>query len=702
MFESAKWIAAPQTDQPSPLFRLAFPVKPGLASASLSLCALGYGVATVNGQPVTEDVLTTPLTRFDATVQYNTYNVAPLLQKGDNALGVMLGNGWYNDTAATWDYEKAPWRHHPKLLAQLDLEYEDGERETLVSGPGWRTAAGPITFNHVRCGEVWDARLEQPGWDCPGFDDSPWQQAFVCRSPGGVLKPVEIPPIRVIRTLAAKEIFPGVYDLGENTSGWAKITVQGQAGDQVDLFYSERLNPDGTFDTEDINRFCGEDFAHHDRYILKGGEPETWEPHFCYHGFRYVRVETNAQVLSLQGRVVHTDLKTVGSFQCSDEMLDRIHQASRRSTLTNFHSVPTDCPHREQNGWTGDALISAEQALMNFDMTAAYRKWLRDFADCQRPSGQVPGIVPTGGWGFNWGSGPAWDSALILIPYYVWKYTGDLSLAQEFWPNMTRYMDFLATMTVDGLVDFGLGDWCPPQGVNLCPTVITDTALCFVDANAMAELAFEMDKPTGPWEDQAWEARTAFREHFIKDGKVAPESQTAYACAITQGMLDEEEVEAAAARLNELVVENGYHIDCGILGNKYIYRALSDFGYGETLYRMVTNPTCPSYAWWMDQGMTTLCEDWEMTISLNHHMYSEVDLWFYRYLAGIQLDEDRLTIAPQCLPQLEWVKAESRGVKVYWDKKKIEIETPKQAILRIDGENRLLMPGSYTFPREPQ
>ena len=178
MFESAKWIAAPQTDQPSPLFRLAFPVKPGLTSASLSLCALGYGVATVNGQPVTEDVLTTPLTRFDATVQYNTYNVAPLLQKGDNALGVMLGNGWYNDTAATWDYEKAPWRHHPKLLAQLDLEYEGGERETLVSGPGWRTAAGPITFNHVRCGEVWDARLEQPGWDCPGFDDSPWQQAL--------------------------------------------------------------------------------------------------------------------------------------------------------------------------------------------------------------------------------------------------------------------------------------------------------------------------------------------------------------------------------------------------------------------------------------------------------------------------------------------------------------------------------------------
>ena len=700
MFESAKWIAAPDTQQASPLFRRAFTVEPGLQSASLSLCALGYGVATVNGKPVTEDVLTTPLTKFDATLLYNTYDVTPLLTEGQNALGVMLGNGWYNDVAATWDYEKAPWRHHPKLLAQLDLFYQDGSQETVVTDPSWSTADGPCRYNHVRCGEVWDARLEQPGWDCPGFPAPGWKAARVCRAPGGELKPADLPPIRVVRTLETKEVFPGVYDLGENTAGWVRISLSGEAGAQVDLVYSERLNPDGTFDTEDMNRFCAEEFAHHDRYFLKGEGVESWEPHFCYHGFRYVRVETQAQVLSVEGREVHTDLKSVGEFSCSDELLNKIHQATRRSTLTNFHSIPTDCPHREQNGWTGDAQLSAEQALLNFDMTDAYRKWLRDFVDCQRPSGQLPGIVPTGGWGYNWGSGPAWDSALILIPYYVWRYTGDLSLIQEFWPNMVQYMDYLSTMTVDGLVDFGLGDWCPPKGAALCPTQLTDTAYAYADAMAMAEMAFELDKPTGPWEDQAWESRTAFREKYVRDGKVIPESQTAYACAIYQGLLDREEVEAAAARLNELVLEKGCHIDCGILGNKYLYRSLADFGYGETLYRMVTNPTCPSYAWWIANGMTTLCEDWEMTISLNHHMFSEVDLWFYRYLAGIQLDEDRLTIAPQCLPQLEWVKAESRRVKVYWDREKIQIDTPRQALLVLDGQQRLLMPGSYTFPRE--
>lgn len=697
MFEAAKWIASPDTEQAAPLFRREFTVRPGLVSASLSYCGLGYGTAALNGKPVTEDVLATPFTRFDATVLYVTYDVKRLLKEGGNVLGVMLGNGWYNDVGATWDYEKAPWRHHPKLILQLDLRYGNGSVETLVSDSSWLTADGPCRWNHVRCGEVWDARLERPGWDRPGYEETGWKQAFVCRSPGGLLKPAELPPIRVVRTVEAKEIFPGVYDLGENISGWARIQVQGNAGEQVDLIYSERIAPDGTLDTEDMNRFCAEEFAHHDRYILKGGDLEVWEPRFCYHGFRYVRVETAARLLSLEGRVVHTDLETVGEFSCSDEMLNRIHEAARRSTLCNYHSIPTDCPHREQNGWTGDALLSSEQALMNYDMTAAYRKWLRDFADVQRPSGQVPGVVPTGGWGFNWGSGPAWDSALILIPYYVWKYTGDRSLAEEFWPNMERYMGYMESMTEQGLVDFGLGDWCPPEHAAFCPAMLTDTAYCYADARAMAEMARLLGKPAARWEAQAERAKAAFREKFISGGRVVPESQTAYACAIYQGLLEEAEKPAAAARLQELVREKGYHIDCGILGTKYIFRALSDFGHGETLYRMVTNPTCPSYAYWMDQGMTTLCEDWEMKLSRNHHMFSEVDLWFYRYLGGIRMDGEVLTIEPLFLPQLSWVRAESRGVRVYWDRERIEVETPRDAVLVLNGERRELSSGSHRF-----
>ena len=702
MFERAKWIASPDTEQASPLFRREFSVRPGLKKAMLSVCGLGYGVITLNGTPVTEDVLTTPFTKFDSTVLYQTYDVTALLQEGKNAVGAMLGNGWYNDIAATWDYEKASWRHHPKLIFQLDLYYDSGESDILVSDSHWRTADGPCRWNHIRCGEYWDARLELPGWDLPGYEDTCWKAAFVCRSPGRLLKPAELPPIRVTQTLPATEIFPGVYDLGQNISGWARIRVSGQAGDCVDLVYSERIREDGTLDTDRVNIFCQEEFAHRDRYVLRGGEPEEWEPRFCYHGFRYVQVLGDAELLSLEGRVVHTDLEIVGDFSCSDEMLCRIHSAARWSTLCNFHGVPTDCPHREQNGWTGDALLSSEQALMNYDMTAAYWKWLRDFQDVQRPSGQLPGIVPTAGWGFNWGSGPAWDSALVLIPYYVWEYIGDLSLAQEFWPNMERYLGYLESMSEDGLTDFGLGDWCPPENAAACPTLLTDTAYHYADACAMAEMAEALGKDAAPWKARADLVRTAFRRQFWVEGRIVPESQTAYACAIYQGLLDGSEAAAAAKRLDELVREKEYHIDCGILGAKYIFRALSEHGYAQTLYCMVTNPTCPSYAYWIHRGMTTLCEDWKMKESLNHHMFSEVDLWFYRTLAGIRLEEERLVIALVFLDGLEWVKARHREIEVFWNAELIEITSPRSAVLRMEGKEFPLHPGTNRVLRNPK
>lgn len=699
MFEQAKWIANPKVDTASPLFRHDFTVKEGLSSATLSFVGLGYGIAFLNGRPVTEDVLTTPLTKFDSTVLYNAYNVKKLLKTGKNAIGCMLGNGWYNDIAAVWDFEKASWRHHPKMILQLDLAYEDGTSERICSNSKWETGEGPAIFNHVRSGECWDARLEQPGWNEVGFSGV-WANAFVCRSPGGLLKLAEHPPIRIIKTLPAKEIYPGIYDVGQNISGWARIRVKGNPGDTADLYYSERITPDGQLDVEQITSFCPDkEFAHHDRYILKGSGTEEWEPHFCYHGFRYIRVESSAEI-QLEGRVVHTNLPVIGEFSCSDEMINRIHSAARWSTLGNYHGVPTDCPHREQNGWTGDALLSSEQALMNYDMVSAYRKWLRDFQDVQRPSGQLPGIVPTSGWGFNWGSGPAWDSALILIPYYIWKYADDSSVMKEFWPNMERYISYMDSMAEDGLVDYGLGDWLPPDDAAICPSMLTDTAYYYRNCCSMAEMAKKLGRDSAPYTKRAEYIRAAFRNRFVENGKILPESQTAYACAIYQGLLNKDELPGAAARLAELVREKEYHIDCGILGTKYIFTALSDYGYGDVLYRMITNPTCPSYAWWMNQGMTTLCEDWEMRNSLNHHMSSEVDLWFYRYLAGIRLEEGTLTVAPLFLPELKWVKASHAGIQVSWDENSIEIITPTGGTLILNGETILLNPGANRFSRK--
>ena len=699
MLQQAKWIAAAKTDWASPLFRKSFCLDRAPVSATLKACCLGYGVITVNGRPVTEDVLTTPLTKFDSSVLYNTYEIASLLRAGENVIGIMLGNGWYNDISETWDFEKASWRHHPKLILSLLLQWPDMQTREIRSDSSWETAGGPAVFNHVRCGERFDARLAQEGFDCPGFDAGSWQNAFVCRSPGGILKPAQLPPIRITDTLPMKEIAPSLYDCGQNLSGWAKIRVKGEQGQKISIHYGEQLTPEGKLDSH-INCFNKNyELNHCDEYICAGSGWEEWEPHFCYHGFRYASVEGAPEDFEITARLVRTGLESIGSFSCSDEMLNRIHHASRWSTMTNYHGVPTDCPHREQNGWTGDALLSSEQALMNFDMVDAYSKWLADFRDCQRPSGQLPGIVPTAGWGFNWGSGPAWDSALILIPLYVWRYRRNDRLLRENWDAMERYMGYFSSMTEDGLAEFGLGDWCHPKDTIPCPTMLTDTAYYYADARAMAEAAAVLGKNPAPYQNLADQIRCAFRTKFLKNGLPQPEGQTALACVLFQGLLDEEEKPGAAARLAQLVEENGFHIDCGILGTKYIFRALSDAGFGETLYKMVTNPSYPSYAYWMEQGMTTLCEDWEMDNSLNHHMFSEVDLWFYRYLAGIQTDGGILTIAPLFLEKLDWVKARHRDISVAWDRSSITVTVPEPAVLILSGKKIPLQPGTTTLSR---
>lgn len=697
MLSDAKWIAAADTEATSPLFRKTFNLDQIPTRSILTACCLGYGVLTLNGTPVCDEVLNAPMTRFDRTVLYSTYEVTRLLRLGENVLGVMLGTGWYSEKSAMRPF--AEWYHHPKFLLSLDLQWPDLQRKAICSDPSWKSSDGPVVYNYIRCGERYDARLEKKGFDCPDYNDTDWAEAHICRSPGGVLKPAELPPIRVVDTLPMKEIAPSLYDCGQNLSGWAKIRLKGEPGQKISLHYDEALNEKGELLGRVTALSKGEELRHTDEYICAGGWDE-WEPHFCCHGFRYVKVDNAPKEFEIAAREVHTDLKTVGTFSCSDELLNRIHSACRWSTLTNFHSIPTDCPHREQNGWTGDALFSAEQSLMNFDMTEAYRKWLFDFHDVQRPSGQIPAIIPSSGrFSFNFGSGPSWDSALILIPLYVWRYCKDDRLIRDSWDVMERYMDFAASMADHFIVSFGLPDWCPPKTTKVCPVALVDTAFYYADACAMAEMAEVLGKNSRRYRLLSEKIRNAFREKFLVNGLPQPEGQTALACVLFNGLLNESEKPAAAARLAELVKENGYHIDCGTQGNKFIYRALSDAGYSDVVYKMITNPTCPSFAYWIHQGATTLCETWEMDASLNHHMFSEVDLWFYRYLAGIQADGETLTIAPVFVDGIDWVKATYRDISVSWDKENVTVVTPKNAILILDGEEIPLTPGTVTYSR---
>lgn len=705
MFENAKWITAPAADvgqngarDGSYLLTKKILMPENFVKAVLNISMLGYGEVTLNGEKISDEVLSTPFTKFDSTVLYNVYDVTNIIGR-KNMLGVFLGNGLYNDVAETWNYEKATWQHLPKMIAQLDITLKSGAVMSVVSDTTWKTHEGPCVYNHSREGETYDARLEIKDWDKDIFDSSDWENAVICRSPGGRLSPVKMPPARVVKTVEAVSVKDGVYDFGEGISGWVRITAEGERGTAVKCEYFDTVFEDGTPDPR-ANRFLIKTNSPHvnfDEYIMKGEGVETYAPKFCYHGFRYVRVTGAPEKFSIVAEVVHTDFETVGSFECSDEMLNKIHEATVRSIKTNYLSVPTDCPHREQNGWTGDAFISCQAALMNFDMTSSYEKWMGDFQDVQRPSGQLPGIVPTSNWGYNWGSGPAWDGAMFGIPWYVYQNTGSTELIFKMWENMKRYMEYIYSMSDGYIVGFGLSDWLYPKGAFCCPREVTDTAYYFWFAGIMAKCAVIVGEDGSEYEALAIKIKNAFRAEFFGD-ETLEKNQTYLACIIYQGLCDENEIPKYAAMLNDAVVAEDYHTTCGILGIKYILTALSDNGYGETLYKMVTNPTYPSYAYWMNKGFNTLLEDWECEYSCNHHMFGEVDHWFYRYIAGIRIDENGLVIKPLCI--VDSAKAKHRNIEVSWDKNEVRATVPYPSKLEIDGNVYELKTGENIIKRK--
>lgn len=700
MFENSKWIskAISEADAPAPLLRKSFELGKAVKKAKLYVCGLGLGEYYINGEKVSDEVLITPFTKYDSTVIYSAFDVTEYLNIGENAIGAILGNGCYNVNFPRWDVFKAPWIHHPKLILQLDIEFCDGSSGRIVSDRSWKGHDSAIIYNQTKRGETYDARLETDGWSEPGFDDSAWDNCFICRSPGGVLREMKHPPIRVTEEFRAENIHGNIYDLKQNISGWVKIRAKAQRGHKIVIKYAECLKADGEPDYDKLNTIVGAQ-THTDTYIFKGNGLEEWSPRFAYHGFRYVEIIDAPENIEVIGQFVHTDVNCTGEFECSDEMLNKIHKMVRMSTLSNLHGIFTDCPQREQNGWTGDALFSLEQSLYNYDMTSLYSKWLQDIKDEQRPSGQIPAIAPTAGWGYNWGSGPAWDSFLIQCPFYIYRYTGSTAVLKKMWSSMKLYMKFMESMTDSCIQDFGLGDWCAPEGAEPTPTDFTDTIFYYADAEIMSKCAELMGESGAYYANLAEKIRKEFRERFVSDGIINIKTQTALATAIYNGVLDDDEIPQNAKLLNDIIAENNYNTACGIIGTKYIYSALTENGYCETAYKMTVNPQMPSYAYWANSGMTTLCEKWDMQDSLNHHMWSEVDTWFYKHLAGIRTDNGRIIIKPVFLEQLDYVRARYKGIRVEWNRNELKIKSDKPFTLCTGKNVRQCEKGAYIIPR---
>jgi alpha-L-rhamnosidase len=515
-----------------------------------------------------------------------------------------------------------------------------------------------------------------PGWDQPGFDDSLWKRAAICHGPGGEPRPMEMEPCRVLKKIEPVSFWAvrpdaWVFDMGINMTGWVSVRVSGTSGTAISLRFAEKLTSDGDIDPGNINIFADPEKFQKDIYILKGTSEEVWEPHFTYHGFQYVQVTGFPgipQLKSITGCVVHTDLSTRGSFSCANELLNKIQAAARLSTLGNYHGIPTDCPHREKNGWTGDAALSAEQILLNFSPDKGYWKWLQDMVDCQRPNGQLPGIVPTGGWGYNWGSGPAWDSVLILLPWYLYLYRGDKEILSRYYESMKKYIDFVGTMATDNIVGFSLGDWCPPEGgpdAFKSPLIVTDTAIYAMLCQKVSDIA----KILGFLDDAGKYRRlhknivTSFNLAFVDTatGEVAGDCQTSYACALYADLVVGPIREQVIDKLVQLVEQNDRHIDCGIIGTKYIMQVLADVGRTDLAYAIATQTTFPGWGHWIMQGATTLWETWNGNASRNHHMYSDISAWFYKCLAGINPDPaepgfKHVIVKPSPMPDLSWVQ----------------------------------------------
>ena len=708
---------------PAPYFRRCFEIGAPVRSAKLLICGLGYYELYLNGSNITKGRLAPYRSNPDDILYYDAYELAPILLQGKNALGILLGNGIQNDFGSyVWDFDKARFRGAPQTAFILEIEYENGQIQSVCSDEQTLTAPSPIRFNDLHYGEYYDARMEIPGWNLPDFDDHEWNHAQYAPVPRGETRLCEAEPITVRQELIPISITEQdgvyIYDFGVNTAGLCRLSVKGEAGQKLQLRYFETL-VDGKPFVENI-RYYTTDRIQEDEYICRGGKEETYTPHFTYHGFRYAAVsgitpqQATASLLTLL--VMSSNLRTLGSFFCDCETVNRLQEATVRSDIANFFYFPTDCPQREKNGWTADAALSAEQMLLNLSVENSYREWMRSIYKAMGDQGQLPGIVPTAGWGFNWGNGPAWDSVIVYLPYYTYCLRGDRRIIEESVIPLMRYLNYLdSRRDENGLIAIGLGDWCQPArdaGAYAAPLIVTDSILS-VDIAQKCAFIFDVLGKTLQRDfalTLAKELRAAIRAHLI-DSKtliVSGSCQTSQAMALYYGCFEAEEEGKAFAQLLKLIQEKDGHMDTGVLGGRVLFRLLADRGEAELAFNMIVRPDFPSYGNWIARGATSLWEEFQpeggRIASLNHHFWGDISAWFYEYLGGIRInptgyDSADANVQPIFISRLSHVRAEHETphgkLRTEWERTMDGIRLTVEAAPALHG--KILLPKGCCF-----
>lgn len=645
----------------APYFRKDFQVKKTIKSARAYIAAAGLYELSLNGQKVGDHWLDPMYTRFDRRTLYVVHDVTKELQSGDNAIGVVLGNGWYNhQSLAVWDFDRAPWRNRPAFCMDLRIIYTDGTVENIVSERDWKTASGPITYNSIYTGEHYDARLEQDGWNSANFDDSKWQGVKYRSAPSELIISQQTVPIRLIKPytpLSSKKFDDRTYvfDMGQNMAGVTQIKAKGTKGTILKIKHGERLSPDGRIDMSNIDVYFRGDKINDpfqtDILTLSGKKEDEFIPKFNYKGFRYVEI-TSSEPIALQdikitSYFMHSDVEPIGEVITSSKLVNDLWKVTNNAYLSNLMGYPTDCPQREKNGWTGDGHLAIETALYNFDAITVYEKWLADHRDEQQPNGVLPDIIPTGGWGYGTANGLDWTSTIAIIPWQTYLFYGDIRLLEDCYENIKRYVNYVDRISPDGLTSFGRGDWVPVKsGSNL---ELTSSIYFYVDANILASTAKLLGKEDDYKKYDALrnKIKQAINTKFLdrSTGIYASGTQTELSMPLHWQLVPDDMKALVAAKLNKKVEETNYHLDVGVLGAKALLNALNNNGYAETAYKVAVQDTYPSWGWWVVNGATTLLENWDLKserdISDNHMMFGEIGGWFFKSIGGILPDSEQ-------------------------------------------------------------
>lgn len=697
ILEEGEWKA--QWIRGKNMFRKEFSADKKVAKARAYICGLGYYELYINGEKIGDHVLDPAWTDFDQKAYYAAYDITDAVKTGINAVGVMLGNGRYSPYETTIAKNWHPLKKYgpsPVLFYQQYITYEDGTEEILVTDTTWKTAEGPITFDDIYDGERYDARLEQEGWAEGGFDENGWETAVPAEEKMGRLAAQgTLPVIKVIKhhsPVSMTQPQPNVYlyDFGQNFAGWVHLKVEGEAGDTVRIHYAELKDEETGMLCPNTNRNA----EALDTYTCKGTGIEEFEPHFTYHGFRYVELRGypgTPSIDTIEARVVHSSVERIGSFFCGNELINRIHSNYIWTQVSNLHSVPTDCCQRDERmGWVGDAQLSAEAAVYNFDMAAFYSKFEGDIRESQLENGSVAGVSPA--YWSCYPADPTYATACVEFPWVVSRYYDDDRIIRESLETMTKWVDYLGTQEdEDGIVSFGLfGDWCPPMHANPVdtPFEITSTWYYCHDAYVVAKMAERIgDKETAGKYYKVYErAAEAFNKRFLKGDRYSasrfsdeeleekikswlnvlpPEdrpavkkryatlysssSQTANLLPLYMDITPKKNVEEVLATLvQDLEVTRAWHINTGVVGLKFMFDVLIKYGYEDLAYRLITQTSFPSFGYQiLKENATTLWERWEFLSndkcfnSHSHPFAGSVDVYFYKILAGIGIDETK-------------------------------------------------------------